>query len=237
VRGEFTDFEGVFEIGADLESSRAYGKVKTASIDTNEPARDEHLRSADFFDAETNPEITFASTKIEQLDDEALKVSGNLTINGITNEETFYADVQGTETDPWGNDRVGLEVSGQISRGDYGMKFNQASAAATSPSPTRSGSSSTCRPSRLRKRGPRERRSLIHPGRRRPLPPPAPPVAHTAPCPAMSEPLVIQCAITGSRPAAPAQPAGRARGGRRLGARSLARRGHEGPRVRGASGG
>ena len=125
VRGEFTEFEGAFEIGEDLESSRAYGKVKTASVTTNEAARDEHLRTADFFNAEVNPEITFESTKIEQLDDQELRVTGKLTINGITREETFHAELQGTETDPWGNERIGLEVSGQISRGDYGMKFNQ----------------------------------------------------------------------------------------------------------------
>ena len=71
------------------------------------------------------PEITFESTSIEQLGDDVLKVTGELTINGVTNEETFHAEVQGTEVDPWGNDRVGLEVSGQISRGGYGMKFNQ----------------------------------------------------------------------------------------------------------------
>lgn len=125
VRGEFREFEGTLEVGEDLASSRAFGTVKTASIDTGEPGRDDHLRSADFFNAEANPEITFESTSIEQVDEDMLKVTGNLTINGVTNEETFHAEVQGTETDPWGNDRVGLEVTGQLNRGDYDMKFNQ----------------------------------------------------------------------------------------------------------------
>jgi polyisoprenoid-binding protein YceI len=125
VRGEFKEFEGTFEIAEDLSTSRAYGLVKTASISTNEDARDEHLRSADFFDAETNGEITFQSTAIEQVDDETLRITGDLTINGITKSEVFHAEIQGTETDPWGNERVGFEVTGQISRGDYGMKFNQ----------------------------------------------------------------------------------------------------------------
>ena len=125
VRGEFTEFEGTFEIGDDLSSSRAYGTVKTASIDTNEQSRDEHLRSADFFDAATNGDITFASTAIEQVDDETLRITGDLTINGITKSEVFHAEIQGTETDPWGNERVGFEVTGQISRGDYGMTVNQ----------------------------------------------------------------------------------------------------------------
>ena len=125
VRGEFKEFEGTFEIGDDLSTSRAYGKVNAASIDTNEPGRDEHLRSADFFGADENPELTFESTAIEQIDDETLRITGDLTINGVTRSEVFHAEIQGTETDPWGNDRVGFEVTGQISRGDYGMKFNQ----------------------------------------------------------------------------------------------------------------
>jgi polyisoprenoid-binding protein YceI len=125
VRGEFKEFEGTFEIGDDLSASRAYGVVRAASIHTNEATRDEHLRSADFFDAETNGDITFQSTAIEQVDDETLRITGDLTINAITRSEVFHAELQGTETDPWGNERVGLEVTGQISRGDYGMKFNQ----------------------------------------------------------------------------------------------------------------
>ncbi len=125
VRGEFTEFEGALEIGEDLASSRAYGKVKTASIDTSEAARDDHLRAPDFFDAEQYPEITFESTSIEALDEEELQITGNLTIRGITREEVFHAELQGTESDPWGNERVGLEVTGKISRADYGMKFNQ----------------------------------------------------------------------------------------------------------------
>ncbi len=125
VRGEFKEFEGTFEIGEDLGSSRAYGKVNAASIDTNEPGRDEHLRSADFFGIEQNPELPFESTSIEQLDEETLRITGNLTLNGVTKEEVFHAELQGTETDPWGNERVGFEVTGEIARGDYGMKFNQ----------------------------------------------------------------------------------------------------------------
>lgn len=125
VRGEFKQFEGAFEIGELLSTSRVYGVVEAASVDTNEPARDEHLRSADFFGAETNGDITFQSTAIEQIDDGTLRVTGDLTINAITRSEVFHAEIQGTETDPWGNERVGFEVNGQISRGDYGMKFNQ----------------------------------------------------------------------------------------------------------------
>ena len=125
VRGEFNEFEGTVQIGDDLASSRAYGTVTTASIDTGDSARDDHLRSADFFNAEAHPQITFESTLIDAIDDDVLAVSGDLTINGVTRPEIFRVEIQGTETDPWGNDRVGLEITGQINRGDYGMKFNQ----------------------------------------------------------------------------------------------------------------
>jgi polyisoprenoid-binding protein YceI len=123
VRGEFTQFEGRLEVGDDL---KAYGTVKAASVDTNEPQRDDHLRSPDFFDAESYPELSFESTAIEALDEESFRITGNLTLHGVTNEVVLHADVQGTDIDPWGNERVGLEITGQISRGDYGMKFNQA---------------------------------------------------------------------------------------------------------------
>jgi polyisoprenoid-binding protein YceI len=126
VRGEFTDFEGTLEIGDDLSSARVYGTVKTQSVDTNEPQRDDHLRSADFFDAAQFPELRFESTSIEALDDEEFRITGRLTIHGVTSEIVLHAEVQGTDVDPWGNERVGLEVTGQLSRGDYGMKFNQA---------------------------------------------------------------------------------------------------------------
>jgi polyisoprenoid-binding protein YceI len=126
VRGEFTAFEGTLEIGQDLSSAKAHGTVKTESVDTNEPQRDDHLRSPDFFDAAQFPELSFESTSVEALDDEEFRITGRLTIHGVTNEIVLHADVLGTDVDPYGNERVGLEVTGQLSRGDYEMKFNQA---------------------------------------------------------------------------------------------------------------
>ena len=126
VRGEFKEFEGALEIDEDLSTARAYGTVKVQSVDTNEPQRDDHLRSPDFFDGEQYPELSFESTSIEALDDEEFRITGKLTIHGVTNDIVLHADLQGTDIDPWGNERVGLEVTGQLSRGDYGMKFNQA---------------------------------------------------------------------------------------------------------------
>jgi polyisoprenoid-binding protein YceI len=126
VRGEFTDFEGALEIADDLTTSKVYGTVQVDSVDTNEAQRDEHLRSPDFFDAARFPELRFESTSIEALDDEEFRITGKLTVHGVTNDIVLHAELQGTDIDPWGNERVGLEVTGQLSRGDYDMKFNQA---------------------------------------------------------------------------------------------------------------
>src|SRR6478672_9230012 len=126
VRGKFTEFEGTLEMQARLADCRAHGTVKVASIDTDEAQRDEHLRSPDFFDAEQFPEITFESTHVEAIDDESSRVTGHLTMHGITKEITLDVIVQGTDTDPWGNTRAGLEIVGKLLRSDYDMKFNQA---------------------------------------------------------------------------------------------------------------
>lgn len=126
VRGTFKEFEGTLEIGDDLSTAKAYGKVKTASVDTNESGRDEHLRNSDFFEVENYPEITFESTSIEAIDEDSLKILGNLTIKDTTQEVELLAEIGGTEVDPWGNDRVGLEAVGKISRSDFGIKFNMA---------------------------------------------------------------------------------------------------------------
>lgn len=102
------------------------GSIDVASVDTNEEQRDQHLRSGDFFDADNHPKLTFRSTGIEAVDEETFRVTGDLTLHGVTREVTLHAVVQGTDVDPWGNDRVGLEVTGQLNRSDFGMKFNQA---------------------------------------------------------------------------------------------------------------
>jgi polyisoprenoid-binding protein YceI len=126
VRGKFNDFEGTLEVREDLASSRAHGSVKVASISTNEEQRDAHLRSPDFFDAEGHPEITFESTRIEPIDGDSSRVFGDLTMHGVTREVKLDVVLQGTDVDPWGNERVGLEVVGVLSRSDFDMKFNQA---------------------------------------------------------------------------------------------------------------
>jgi polyisoprenoid-binding protein YceI len=126
VRGKFEDFEGTLEIGEGDESARAYGTVQGVSINTGDAGRDEHLRSADFFGVEQNPELRFESAEVTRVDDDTFEIAGDLTMNGVTKPITLTAEVQGTETDPWGNERVALEVTGQLNRGDWDMTFNQA---------------------------------------------------------------------------------------------------------------
>ncbi|MGA3363079.1 MAG: YceI family protein [Solirubrobacteraceae bacterium] len=126
VRGSFAEFEGKLDLGDDLTTAKISGSAKAASVNTAEPQRDAHLKSADFFDAETHPELTFESTAITPIDDESFEIVGNLTMHGETHPITLKAELQGAETDPWGNDRVGLEITGQLKRSEWGMKFNQA---------------------------------------------------------------------------------------------------------------
>jgi len=126
VKGAFRSFEGTLVIGEDLATATASGTVQVASVDTNEPQRDDHLRSADFFDAENHPELTFVTTAIRPVDEDTFAIAAQLTMHGGPNPITLTAEVQGFEQDTWGNDRVGLENTGQLKRGDYGMTFNQA---------------------------------------------------------------------------------------------------------------
>jgi polyisoprenoid-binding protein YceI len=126
IRGRFRRLDGRLEMPDGSESAKAYGSVEAASIDTGEPQRDDHLRSPDFFDVESYPEITFESTRIEAIDEDEFHVTGNLTMHGVTHPITLHAEVEGVEEDPWGNTRVGIEAQGEITRSDWGMKFNQA---------------------------------------------------------------------------------------------------------------
>jgi polyisoprenoid-binding protein YceI len=126
VRGRFTDFEGTLEAAEDDPSnSRAHGAVKVASIDTGDPQRDEHLRSPDFFDAERYPEIRFESTRIEHIEGGTYRIAGDLTIKDQTREVEMDATVEGTGEDPWGNERVGVSVRGEIDRTEFGLTWQQ----------------------------------------------------------------------------------------------------------------
>ena len=125
VRGTFERFEGSFEVGEDISTATFRATIEAASINTNEEQRDAHLRSADFFDVERFPQLTFVSTQVTPVDEATLRVKGDLTMHGVSREVELVATIHGTESDPWGNERVGLELTGQLSRGEFGMEFNQ----------------------------------------------------------------------------------------------------------------
>ncbi len=126
VSGSFNDYQG--EIEADpatksLKSTKAV--IKIASMDTREPKRDEHLRSADFFDAANHPNMTFVSKKVEGQDKD-ITVYGDLTIRGTTKEVVLKGSFRGENNDPWGNLRAGFSASTVINRHDYGLSWNKA---------------------------------------------------------------------------------------------------------------
>jgi polyisoprenoid-binding protein YceI len=125
VTGKFKEFSGTISYDdKDITKSSVSGTIKTASLDTVVADRDNHLRSADFFDVEKNPEITFKSTKIEKSGD-GVTVTGDLTIKGVTKEVKFPATVNGPIKDPWGNSRLGFSFNLEINRMDYGISWSK----------------------------------------------------------------------------------------------------------------
>ncbi|MDB5213773.1 MAG: hypothetical protein JWO86_1700 [Myxococcaceae bacterium] len=127
VRGQFKTWTAnVAYDAADPTKSTFEVAIDTGSIDTREPKRDEHLRSGDFFDAEKFPKIAFKSTKIAPNGTGKYKLTGDLTIRDITHPVTLEIEQTGSGKDPWGNDRLGFTAQGSISRGEWGLKWNQA---------------------------------------------------------------------------------------------------------------
>jgi polyisoprenoid-binding protein YceI len=125
VRGRFASVAGTIAIpaGSDVPDSVEV-TIDGSSVDTREPQRDEHLRSADFLDVGTHPTITFRSTRITGSSD-AFKIHGDLTIRGTTRPVVLEATSEGSVTDPWGNLRAGYEAETTISRKDFGLTWNQ----------------------------------------------------------------------------------------------------------------
>ena len=127
VRGRFTDFEGAIEFNeANPEQSSVHFTINTTSIDTAEPDRDKHLRSADFFEVEKFPQITFVSKRIVKRGAETYDVTGDLSIHGVTKEVVLPVAHMGKAKDPWGNDRIGFEAESSLNRKDYGLHWNAA---------------------------------------------------------------------------------------------------------------
>jgi polyisoprenoid-binding protein YceI len=125
VHGRFREFNGTIEAAEDINDSRVYGKVNAASIDTNDATRDAHLRSADFLDVEKYPDISFESTHIEPLGGPEFRLTGDLTIKGVRRTVELDSTVEGAELDPWGNERVGIRVRGQIDRKEFGLTWQK----------------------------------------------------------------------------------------------------------------
>jgi polyisoprenoid-binding protein YceI len=127
VRGGFGEFEGSIEANGDTPvASSVTVSAAIASIDTGDEGRDGHLHSADFFDVENHPRMTFTSTSIEQAGDDRYKVTGDLSIRGVTNPVTIDLEHTGAAQDPFGNQRIGFEGTAEISRKDWGLTWNAA---------------------------------------------------------------------------------------------------------------
>jgi polyisoprenoid-binding protein YceI len=127
VRGSFNEFEGSGYFDAeDPAASYLQLTIQAASIDTRNADRDAHLRSNDFFDMETHPEITFVSTAVEQTDDDEYRVTGDLTIKGVTKPVTVDFEYTGAAVDPFSNERIGFEGKTTVNRKDWGVNWNTA---------------------------------------------------------------------------------------------------------------
>ncbi len=126
VRGHFTKWTAALEVDpADPSKSSVQVTIEAASIDTREAQRDGHLKSADFLDVEKHPQITFKSRRIERAQKGHYKVTGDLTIRGVTHEVPLDIEELGGGKDPYGNERVGYNAKATITRTDWGLKWNQ----------------------------------------------------------------------------------------------------------------
>ena len=126
VRGAFERWQGVVDFDEqDPAASKVSVTIDAASIDTREEKRDAHLRSADFFDVENHPALTFVSTAVEKLAGNEYRVTGDLTIKGVTRPVTLEAEYLGGGKDPWGNQRLGFLARTSINRKDFGLGWNQ----------------------------------------------------------------------------------------------------------------
>ena len=127
VRGYFHDVSGVIHVGERPEDSSVEVTIAAASIDTGVERRDDHMRSADFMDVERFPTITFRSTHIERVDGPRFKVTGDLTIHGVSRPITLDVEYLGVQKAPWGDDiRIGFTASGVLEREAFGMTWNAA---------------------------------------------------------------------------------------------------------------
>ena len=127
VLGSFKEFEGKASmVENDLSSTVVSFSINAASIDTEAPDRDTHLKSPDFFDVEKYPKIEFEGKGMTQKDEDNYELKGNLTMKGISKPVVLSVEFGGLMTDPWGNKKAGFSVTGEINRKDWGMGWNAA---------------------------------------------------------------------------------------------------------------
>jgi polyisoprenoid-binding protein YceI len=124
VRGSFDDVEGTITVAEVPEESSVEVRIGAASVRTGEDQRDAHLRSADFFDTDTHPHWTFTSTSVESAGDQ-WKISGDLTISGVTKPVVLDVEFEGANVTPWGTSAVGFTASTEIDREQWGLTYNQ----------------------------------------------------------------------------------------------------------------
>jgi polyisoprenoid-binding protein YceI len=126
VRGAFRRWTGTIRMDEhDLARTEVDVSIETASVDTGIEQRDDHLRSADFFDVERFPAMTFRSTGVEKAEDGSLKLRGNLTLHGVTRPVVLDVEYAGTQQDPWGGRRAGFSARTSLDRRDFGLTYNQ----------------------------------------------------------------------------------------------------------------
>lgn len=127
VTGSFKEFSSEVETrGDDFSTAKIKFEAATASVFTNSDQRDQHLRSADFFDVEKYPNLKYESTSLEMVDDENFTLNGNLTIRDITKPVKLDVEVGGIGKDPWGNLKAGFSLTGRINRKEWGLNWNAA---------------------------------------------------------------------------------------------------------------
>lgn len=125
VRGNFTDYQATINlVNNKLEESSLQFEANTASIDTNNADRDNHLKSADFFDVQQYPIISFISTKIEKKGEAHYTVEGMLSMHGVSNLVKLNAEYSGIIVDPWGNTKIALALNGKVNRKDWNLNWN-----------------------------------------------------------------------------------------------------------------
>jgi len=125
VKGEFKKFSSEFT-GDDFTKAKIHVSIDAASIFTNDDNRDQHLKSADFFDVENYKEISFEGTSFTKVDDENYQLKGMLTIKDVSKEVTLQVEFGGINKDPWGNEKAGFSINGKINRKDWGLNWNAA---------------------------------------------------------------------------------------------------------------